>query len=229
MKNFDELDYGPFNNNGMLPWLQLEFGDDRNIYTKFVSVENGDIVVDIGASIGVFTNNILKYNPKHCFIVEPSSEMMNSAMNNLMGTPTSFHRVAISDSEFIDEWGSTTTVIRSLNFKELIDELNINHINFLKFDCEGGEYLIFTEDNRDWILNNVDKISGEFHIASEYNISKFTKFCQTYLTHMPNYRIYSIDGFNITHRLFDSDGYISSEFLNYFSEVIIQIDNTENF
>ena len=36
-------------------------------YEKFFEVEEGDIVLDIGASVGPFTYSILHKNPKHVF------------------------------------------------------------------------------------------------------------------------------------------------------------------
>ena len=40
-----------------------------NVYQKFFSVEENDIVFDIGASVGPFTHLIRKLNPKkvYCF------------------------------------------------------------------------------------------------------------------------------------------------------------------
>ena len=42
--------------------------------------------------------------------------------------------------------------------------ITIYHISiFFKLDCEGGEYDIFTEENIDYLKNNVGYIVGEFH------------------------------------------------------------------
>jgi FkbM family methyltransferase len=48
---------------------------------------------------------------------------------------------------------------RVLSFKEFIDENNIKHIDFLKIDCEGGEYSVFIPSNIEY-LKNVKKIAG---------------------------------------------------------------------
>jgi FkbM family methyltransferase len=45
----------------------------------------------------------------------------------------------------------------------VIDSENVQKIDLLKIDCEGGEYDIFTEENASYIRNNVDKIIVEYH------------------------------------------------------------------
>jgi FkbM family methyltransferase len=41
------------------------------------------------------------------------------------------------------QWDGMISKPRVLSFKEFIDENNIKHIDFLKIDCEGGEYSVF--------------------------------------------------------------------------------------
>ena len=44
----------------------------EKIYEKIFEVEEGDIVLDVGASIGPFTYSIIHKNPSHVFCLEPS-------------------------------------------------------------------------------------------------------------------------------------------------------------
>ena len=48
---------------------------ERKCYEQFFEVESGDIVLDIGASVGPFTYSILHKNPKQVFCFEPSVKM----------------------------------------------------------------------------------------------------------------------------------------------------------
>ena len=95
----------------------------------------------------------------------------------------------------------------------------MNQIDFLKTDCEGGEYDVFNDKNFDWINSNVKKISGEWHLGSAELKDKFRKFRDLYLTHFNNFQVHSVDGIDIKWNLF------SEEFINYYSEIIIYIDN----
>ena len=80
---------------------------------------------------------------------------------------------------------------------------------------------IFTLENLDWIKNNVKKITGEFHIQLQghNNIEKFREFRDIFLKEFLNYEVYSVDNINIKWNLWDEN------FLNYYNQVIIHIDN----
>ena len=52
---------------------------------------------------------------------------------------------------------------KTKSFMEFVLSNQIHKIDFLKVDCEGGEYDIFTEENASYIRNNVDKIVVEYH------------------------------------------------------------------
>tara|TARA_R110002124_G_scaffold243467_4_gene408604 strand:- start:286 stop:624 length:339 start_codon:yes stop_codon:yes gene_type:complete len=51
-----------------------------------------------------------------------------------------------------------------MSFLDLVVDYDIPHIDYLKIDCEGGEYGIFTEMNFPYLRNNVTHIAVEFHM-----------------------------------------------------------------
>jgi 16S rRNA A1518/A1519 N6-dimethyltransferase RsmA/KsgA/DIM1 with predicted DNA glycosylase/AP lyase activity len=57
---------------------------DKDDYQKFFSVEENDIVVDIGASVGPFSYNILDKNPKKVFSLETHVELFQNLSSNLL-------------------------------------------------------------------------------------------------------------------------------------------------
>jgi FkbM family methyltransferase len=155
----------------------IEFNEyeifDTKIYEKFFEVEKNDIVVDIGASVGPFTYSILNKNPKHCYVVEPMDEQFIFLKKNLEGSPVSFSKLAITDKDSLTiSWGGNTCIPRTLKFNEYIKENNLNKIDFLKIDCEGGEYNIFAEPNIDFLLS-IPKIVCEFHLDYGENNTNF--------------------------------------------------------
>jgi hypothetical protein len=111
------------------------------------------------------------------------------------------------------------THMEGITFKKLINLYNLDKIDFLKTDCEGGEYSIFNDDNFEYIQNNVKKIVGEWHLATPELNEKFINFRDKYLIKFNNYEVYSIDGVNIKWDLFNE------HFIEYYTEVIIYIDN----
>jgi hypothetical protein len=111
------------------------------------------------------------------------------------------------------------TQMDSIKFDSLVKEYGITKIDFLKTDCEGGEYNIFTEKNFDWIKNNVRKISGEWHLHNEETKNKFRKFRDLYLNEFTNHQVFSVDGTDIKWDLWND------HFIEYYSEVNLYIDN----
>ena len=192
------------------------------IYERFFEVEPNDVVLDIGASLGPFTYSILHKNPKHVFCFEPSKKEFKTLVKNTIGNPVTQIFKGIGPENSIIEnsqlFGGENEM-ESIKFSTFIDLYSIEKIDFMKTDCEGGEYDIFNDENIDYILSNVKKITGEWHLNSLENKNKFRNFRDNYLTKFKNYEIYSIDGFDIKWDLWNE------HFIEYYSEVIIYIDN----
>lgn len=193
-------------------------------YEKFFEVEKDDIVLDIGASIGPFTFSILHKNPKHVYCVEPSESEFKTLVKNTLGYPVTQINKGISDSNNLVKSNvlfGGESYMDSITFTKLVNLYNLNNIDFLKTDCEGGEYYIFTEENFEFITKNVKKIVGEWHLNTSDNKHKFDLFRKIYLNRLSNFEVYSIDGINIKWDLW------SDNFLSYYTEVLIYIDNSK--
>jgi FkbM family methyltransferase len=197
---------------------------DDNIYTKIFDVEEEDVVFDIGASIGPFTYSIIDRNPSQIFCFEPSVEEFELLVKNTNHGPVTYINKGISDVvgemtfDFIfqttDEYKSYSTT-----FSKVIEDYGIKKIDFLKTDCEGGEYDIFNIENLFWIKENVKKISGEWHMRTPELKKKFRIFRDIYLRVLPNFRLFSIDGLEITNYCW------GDEFIEYYDEIYVHIDN----
>ena len=109
--------------------------------------------------------------------------------------------------------------MESIKFSTFIDLYSLEKIDFMKTDCEGGEYDIFNEENINYILSNVKKITGEWHLNTLENKNNFKNFRDNYLTKFNKYEVNSIDGFDIKWDLWNE------HFIEYYNEVIIYIDN----
>jgi len=192
------------------------------IYEKFFEVEEGDIVLDVGASVGPFTYSILPKKPKHVFAIEPSENEFITLVKNTKGYPVTPILKGISKTDGYVEGQhiySENNFMEGISFKKLIELYDLSKIDFIKTDCEGGEYDIFTEENFNYIINNVKKVSGEWHLSNQTLKNQFRNFRDLYLKNLTNYEVYSVDGFNIKWDLWND------HFLEFYTEVIIHIDN----
>ena len=194
------------------------------IYERHVQVEEGDVVFDIGASLGPFTFSILDKNPSQVFAFEPSYEEFKTlVLNTRHGNVTHINKgigSVVGEFNFTDVFDLTGNhKLYSTTFKKVIEDYNITKIDFLKTDCESGEYDIFTLENLFWIKNNVKKISGEWHLATPELKEKFRIFRDVYLRIFSNFRIFSFDGVDITWSIWNDN------FIPYYNEIMIYIDN----
>jgi FkbM family methyltransferase len=193
-------------------------------YEKFFEVEEGDIVLDIGASVGPFTYSILHKKPKHVFCFEPSESEFKTLVKNTIGHPVTQINKGVSNVNSVvmnDHLFGGEDQMESITFKKFIDLYGIEKIDFLKTDCEGGEFHIFTDENFDWIKSNVRKIVGEWHIQLQGHnyVEEFREFRDKYLSKFENFQVYSVDNVDIKWDLWND------HFLEYYRQIIIHIDN----
>ena len=235
----NKFNWGPHmanENNQMRKLLSKEFfSEDVNIYQKYFKVKENDVVMDLGASIGPFTYNILPQRPKLVYCVEASKEQLPTLLKN-----TDYYQNCITINKAIhskDEnvfmqqvYGeadnnndvptfTTPKLVEGIRFETLVKEYNINTIDFLKTDCEGGEYDVFNFENRWWIRDNVRYIAGEFHLSSPELKEKFRKFRDSYLKIFSNFKVEAVCGTDIKWDLWNES------FIQKYNEVIIYIDN----
>jgi len=202
--------------------LIKEIFEDK-IYEKVFEIEQGDIVMDIGSSVGPFVYSASE-KIKHAYCLEPSDVEFDTLLQNMKDIPSTCLKMGISSNTGVttgDYIYGGQSEMDCISFMDLVNKYNIDKIDFLKTDCEGGEYDIFTKENLDWIKNNVRKISGEWHLGPNLK-DKFLKFRDEVLVNFSNYKVYSIDGYDITENLF------TDWFTNYFTEVIIHIKNFDD-
>ena len=205
-----EFDWGNLNEE----YIQLFTNENfvHRTYEKHQEVKPNDIVFDVGANYGSFTYSILDKKPKEVYCIEPSNTVIDFLQKNVSHGPVTFINKAISDKEEIkpipengvyiyDHEGnlySTTT------FEKIIKEYNISKIDFLKFDCEGGEYSIFTKDNYEFIRNNVTNFAGEWHINDHENaVERFIEFRNLYLKDCSDLHVYERNGKDVSIDIFN--------------------------
>ncbi len=193
-----------------------------DIYQKVFRVEPGDIVLDLGASVGVFPFSVADSGFKHMFCFEPSSKEFPTLVKNTIGMPVTQLNMAMSERKgnlsIKGVFGEEDQTYRCHSFTSFLSEYGLNNIDFMKMDIEGNEYDIFTMRNIPHILGYVRKFVGEFHLGGE-NKDRFIWFRNNILQFFDKVTVFSIDGVDITWSLHNK------EFTEYYTEVIIYIDN----
>lgn len=223
--NIEKFLWEPKCYDGFRETVTKEIFEDR-IYERFFEVEENDIVFDVGASLGPFTYSILEKKPRQVFAFEPSYEEFKTlVLNTRHGNVTHINK-GISDKvgefefQFVFDQ-SEGHKLYSTTFKKVIEDYNIQKIDFLKSDCETGEYEIFNLENLFWIKNNVRKIAGEWHLGQGWMKEKFRTFRDVYLRVFPNFKVLSFNGVDITQHVWDEN------FIPYYNEIMIFIDNRD--
>ena len=195
---------------------------EQRLYEQFFEVEKGDIVLDLGASVGPFTYSILHKKPKHVFCVEPSESEFTTLIKNTLGHPVTHINKGLFETNGIvehDELFGGETHMETITFNKLINLYGLNKIDFVKTDCEGGEYEMFSVVNLQFIKQNVKKIVGEWHLRKPEHKVKFRNFRDNVLSQFDKYEVFSVDGVDIKWDLW------SDHFIEYYCEVIVYIDN----
>ena len=139
-------------------------------YYKFI--KPSDIVLDVGANIGLFT--VLSENAKKIICVEPLKQaipiLKKNISDNGLDKKTEIINAAVGKkgkliieadkklnlSRIVNEKNENTYDIQSFELKDLVKKYNSN---LLRMDVEGYEYEILNKK----IPKEINKISIEFH------------------------------------------------------------------
>lgn len=125
-------------------------------YSRFgVEVKEGDIVVDCGANVGMFSQYAIHKGASKVFSYECGDEEYKYLQINTADT-----------DKIITKKGYVSDI--DYNIKKILEENNLDFIDFLKIDIEGSEFpLLINEDFE--TLKKVKKIAIEFHIFGKFN------------------------------------------------------------
>jgi FkbM family methyltransferase len=150
-------------------WVPAKSGDsvlydlseqDRDIYRAASGVHEGDVVLDCGANVGVFTKQALARGASHVIAIEPAPENLVALRKNL-AAEIATGKVTISargvwDKDdtlkmYIDETnsaadsfvrrteGAKSIEVPLTTIDHLVQELHLNRVDFIKMDIEGAE------------------------------------------------------------------------------------------
>jgi FkbM family methyltransferase len=159
------------------------------IHKVYGEIKEGDVVVDIGANIGMLSAYALSKNAFKVFSIEPDAKTFSHLQSNLKNFKNitlinkgasgkdeelrffSSNISSVSSScndqnlnlSTLSEEGVEETVIDCLSPKTLFESYGISKIDFLKIDCEGSEFAFFEAIDEHFLKNNISKIFCEVH------------------------------------------------------------------
>jgi FkbM family methyltransferase len=175
----------------------------ENVYSRYgVSLEENDIVVDIGSNQGAFIKYALSHKASTIISCEPNPHCVETikkyyghnshlqfnqyaiaAQNGKTLLQIGRHSEKTGGGKIVEAQANApeyyadgkTIEVETITFKHFIHKNQIAHIDFLKVDCEGSEVFIFIEENTAFFRTHVHKIALEFHNEKKDDITKFLR------------------------------------------------------
>ena len=155
-----------------------------------IDFKEGDIVIDIGANVGIISIYLAKKYPfLKIYSFEPVKENFDSFQKNIVlnGIPenviTAVNCAVTKDARnvvmninpynsggcstqevFATEYNYNTSNINvtSVTLENIFEKYSIKNLKLLKIDCEGSEYEILN-NTPEQILHKIEYLRGEFH------------------------------------------------------------------
>lgn len=185
-------------------WVQSEM-EAYNFNT--IDFQEGDIVIDIGANVGMISIYLAKKYPfLKIYAFEPVKQnyenlLKNIEINNINEGIITAENVAITKDRrnmniitpLNNTGGSSFCIERDLNainsninlnvksitFDDIFEKYNIDKCKLLKIDCEGAEYEILYNASEN-NLRKCNNMRAEFH-GNELEQIKLYEYCHKYI------------------------------------------------
>lgn len=235
-----EMDTGPL---GMVHDMIMyrEFFITRD-YDWWRPVRKGDVVVDVGACVGFFSCTALDYGAKKVYMLEPNKELLKICVKNtleyVIDAPESpvipVHAAIGEDPKHMNHiFGDVADLTRLdfplIPFMDFVKKFDLQHIDYLKLDCEGGEYSVLTPENYEWISKNVDHIAMEVHLRSDETApADFIKFRDGFLKPFIEQGKVRFMAQDMISRIFDDKAILNRDYSRVPAEFMMYILINEN-
>jgi len=128
-------------------------------YFQYKSIKKNDVVVDIGASIGDFSIYAEKKGAKRIISYEMDKERIDLFNKNIKINRCK--KIVIKNS-------------KACSLNEVFRENNLQQCDFLKMDCEGCEYELFSNASKQ-TLKKISFIAMETHQFDDKMKKKYRK------------------------------------------------------
>jgi FkbM family methyltransferase len=177
----------------------------------------GDVVVDIGANVGVVSVYLAKKYPDiqvYSFEAHPvnyENLLKNINLNNVSNVKPFNLAVSSSDDKdvsitlaqgnsgssslfIVDPKDPLTATVKTISLDSIIRNNSIAKINFLKLDCEGSEFDIL-ENSKLIHEISIENISAEIHTymkSKNKNVDNLIELINSISKNKPNCKLYTL-------------------------------------
>lgn len=133
---------------GDVPNFYKEIYEDDE-YNRFgVKIEKGDVVIDCGANVGIFTQYALDMGASKVIGYECEDEVLKYYKKNIKSKKVTKIKSFLSKE--------------NIDIKTILNDNGLDKVDFLKLDIEGEEWGLFEVLDND-TLNKINKWAIEFH------------------------------------------------------------------
>ena len=171
--------------------------------SKTCCIKEGDICVDLGANVGMFSLYALSQGAERVISVDPvggnvlellkrnlekfpsKTTLINKALGDSNGQVSLFNYtddcMSTTEPDMLERYGSSyhESSVDEVTLSELAEKCGLEGIDFLKLDIEGSEYTTILSTPKEF-FNKVDKIAIEYHAHpkySRYDLEEFLNEC----------------------------------------------------
>ena len=151
-------------------------------YDWWYEVLPDDVVIDIGASIGLFSAKALDARAKKVYMIEPNKNLLKTAIKNVsdhimnktespvvpINAAIGKTDVDLSNIYVCAKSRSFEEEPKLMSFGEFLELYKVDYIDFLKISVQGAEYNILTKDNLEFISTQVRHVAVMVHTGAQY-------------------------------------------------------------
>lgn len=226
------LDVGPLDLDHISN-MRMEFFE-RLDYEWWKQVEEGDVVVDVGACVGFFTTYALDHGASKVYAIEPNKELLKLVIKNGFDYIVDnnecpivpIHAAIGSNTNHVQHVYDGGSEFPLISFKDFVIKYDIQKIDYLKVDCEGGEYSFLNAENLVWISKNVKHIALEVHLrASESSKEDFIRFRDDFLHYFFERGQVNFMNSKYKKTIWDNDAIFNEDYESVPAEFMIYITN----
>lgn len=144
--------------NSLIDYWTLKEVLIDDVYQVKNKIKKGDVVIDVGASVGDYSLLSEKLGAKKVLAYECCDDRLELIKKNLNINCSKNVKVFSKKAKSLDE---------------IFQENNLNRCDFLKIDCEGCEYQLLK--NSKGSIDKIKNISMEFHLFDDQMKKEFQK------------------------------------------------------
>jgi FkbM family methyltransferase len=166
-----------------IPYIYREIYFE-GVYIDVLNQKEDMVIVDVGANIGITVDHFRKH-AKKVYAIEPSPEHFKALARNKefnKWNNVEIFQLAIADKDgeaiinclptnrtcnsITNDYGQGGSPCKTLRMDTFFKENKIEHVDFMKFDTEGGEDMILRSEGFKNVVDKIDAIEVEFHFPT---------------------------------------------------------------